>query len=97
MSTMKSEHLTSKDWEGKVCTLRKANDDIVYRDDVLVTRDGTAYKIVGGKAPHKPGSTGYVYARLVQEPEAVFSDNLFYPGVFDCRWVRDEDIYNHNG
>ena len=40
--------------------------------------------ITGGSAPHKPGSTGFVYVIYLDDPG---SERSFYPKVFNMEWV----------
>ena len=40
---------------------------------------GEVHTITGGRAPHKPGSTGKVWTS---------DEGEYYPGVFDMKWVN---------
>lgn len=50
--------------------------------DTVVTFRGDAYVCVGGRAPHKPGSTGKVWCRRGG------SETEFYPGVVGAVWCK---------
>ena len=49
----------------------------VNRGDVLQDFRGDCAAIIGGRAPHKPSSTGRVYTEHGRE---------LFPGVFGCTW-----------
>lgn len=56
---------------------------------VYGNRHGDQVIIRGGRAPHKPGSTGRVFTRPIHgSPEF---DYEYYPGVFELAWERDEE------
>ena len=43
---------------------------------------GEVHTITGGRAPHKPGSTGKVWTSNGHD------EGEYYPGVFDMKWVN---------
>lgn len=50
----------------------------VLKGSTAISYRGHAAVIIGGRAPHKPGSTGKVWTADGRE---------YYPGVFDMKWV----------
>jgi hypothetical protein len=51
--------------------------------ETLSTGRGDRYVITGGRAPHKPSSTGRVFVEGGSE---------FFPNVFDLKWVEHDDF-----
>jgi hypothetical protein len=45
------------------------------------TAKGEVVRIVGGRAPHKEGSTGRIYFKDVE-----CRDGEFFPSVCNCHW-----------
>lgn len=70
--------ITSTGWDGSNWTL--VDEATEARIGQGVTRKGFRgdYRIDGGKAPHKAGSTGRVWT----------DKGEFFPSVVDCKWVR---------
>jgi hypothetical protein len=54
---------------------------ICYRDEVVKDFRGEEHTLTGGRCPHKPSSSGFVYTGDGYE---------YYPGVFDLQWVNQE-------
>lgn len=52
--------------------------DPVWKNAKAYDFRGDSDTIIGGRAPHKPGSTGKVWTADGRE---------YYPGVFDMKWV----------
>ena len=50
----------------------------VLKGSIAISYRGERHTITGGRAPHKPGSTGRVECADGRE---------YYPGVFDMKWV----------
>lgn len=73
--------IESKGWDG-VYRLVYADGSPVGPSDNVVSNN-VVYTITGGSAPHKPSSSGSVYAR-----GAGFTDRQLYAHVFDMKWVR---------
>ena len=48
----------------------------------------TAYKLEGGRAPHKPGSTGRIWVR--ESPEHHQCE--YFPNVCNLAWVREDHL-----
>jgi hypothetical protein len=70
--------IQSTDYAGHICTLvDEATGEAIYVGDKY--HNGTE-TIKGGRAPHKPSSTGRVW---LEE----FSSEYF-PGVIGAKWVR---------
>jgi len=46
----------------------------------------TAYKLEGGRAPHKPGSSGRIWVR--ESP--IHGQCEYFPGVCGLAWVRED-------
>lgn len=68
--------ITSQDYTGTACTLTH-NGQPVNSGEILETNDGDQYRITGGRAPHKPSSTGKVWT----------DGGEFFPSVFNCAWT----------
>lgn len=49
--------------------------------EMLESHRGDQYRIIGGRAPHKPASSGRVW---------VEGGGEFFPTVFDLKWVEDD-------
>lgn len=63
-----------REWELR----HKDSNERVAKGVTALDFRGNSDVIVGGSAPHKPGSTGRVWT----------ADNrVYYPSVFDMRWV----------
>lgn len=81
-----SKVITSKDWDGITRTLVHCVDakDAAWTPRVPVTegekftdRRGDVYTVSGGRAPHKPSSSGKVWT----------DKGEFYPTVINCEWI----------
>lgn len=76
--------MRSKNWEGKECKLILG--DLSGREleigDKITNEDGEEYEIVGGRAPHKSSSSGFVDVKDVQGNE-----HHYYPSVIYAKWV----------
>jgi hypothetical protein len=69
--------ITSTDYLGRTCTLvHEHNGTPVFLGDNIEARRGSAV-CTGGRAPHKPGSSGKVWTEDGGE---------FFPHVFDLKW-----------
>lgn len=64
------------DW---ILVYEKTNVPVVEGDVVHDFR-GEADTIRGGRPPHKPSSTGFVWTASVSQER--------YPGVFDLKWIK---------
>ena len=80
-----SKQITGVDYSGRRCVLV---DDVTLQSvklgDQRKTSRGESFIVVGGAAPHKPGSTGKV--DVAQDTESMATQ--FYPGVVGCKWER---------
>ena len=65
-------------------TLTRKDGKPVAVGDIVTDFRGENYALKGGKAPHKPGSTGSIYL----SPPGEDSVHSGYPGVCDLTWVR---------
>ena len=76
--------MRSKNWEDKECKLvsRETGEELNI-NDVVITGRGDVFKIQGGRAPHKPSSTGRVYVTNVEEDWK----GEYFPTVIDACWV----------
>lgn len=75
--------ITSKGYDGREYTLAYEFDSVPAKlDTALAASDGAEFMLVGGRAPHKPGSTGRVWVT-----NADLATLEFYPGVFGLKWV----------
>lgn len=71
--------ITCTDYQNRTCQLvHKPTGTTVSKGEVLADFRGTEHTIMGGRAPHKAGSTGAVWLAGGME---------FYPSVLDCEWV----------
>ena len=72
--------IQSTDYSGAICTLvYEATGEAVYVGDVRGEET-----ITGGRAPHKPSSTGRVYIDFQG------TKGEFFPGVVGAKWARVE-------
>ena len=79
-------NITSKDHANRTCTLVYVKGGKpVPMDDIVTLRDGQRVKITGGRAPHKPGSTGRVWVQDL----ANGAETEFFPGVVDAQWMPE--------
>lgn len=70
--------IESKDHQGRAHYLKNVRTgQPVTRGQTLRDFRGEHAAIVGGRAPHKPGSTGRIYTEHGHE---------LFPGVFGCTW-----------
>lgn len=70
------EPMRSRDYADRVCVLVDERNRTLPRGEVI---DGCT--IIGGLAPHKPSSTGFVHTSDGRE---------FYAHVFGLRWIKEE-------
>ena len=68
--------ITSIDHTGQLCTLTH-NGHAVTAGEILENFRGDHYRVTGGRAPHKDGSTGQIYTDA----------GNYYPTVFNCKWT----------
>ena len=75
-------YVTSVGYDGKLWLLLREGGtalNAVREGETVRSYRGEDCVLTGGRAPHKPGSTGKVWT----------SDNgEYYPGVFGLRWVK---------
>lgn len=70
--------IESKDYQGRAHYLKNVRTgQPVTRGQTLQDFRGERAAIVGGRAPHKPSSTGHIYTEHGRE---------LFPGVFGCTW-----------
>ena len=74
-------YVTSVGYDGKLWLLvhEDASTQGVYEGEAVRSYRGEDCVLTGGRAPHKPGSTGKVWTSDGGE---------YYPSVFGLRWVR---------
>lgn len=81
--------IKSKNYAGEAMTLVLEDDgQPVEAGMILTSGRGERYRVTGGRAPHKPGSTGKVWCQGVDQA----GDNStieFYPGVVKAMWMTD--------
>ena len=79
--------VTSTDWEGKESTLvfEKNLKPVCMGQKV---RSKKTYTVTGGRAPHKPSSSGRVY---VKESDGFSRE--FFPTVFKMKWISSFNLY----
>lgn len=75
--------VTGVNYLGDWCVLRDSTGRVVQVGDKLPDSRGQRWRVAGGRAPHKPGSSGGIHVALPgNQPTS------FYPSVFDCYWVK---------
>lgn len=74
--------IQSKDYDGRICTLvhNTTLAPMLYGEAVITERN--TYTVLGGKAPHKRGSTGRVFVHVEGA-----GDTEFFPAVVGAQWV----------
>lgn len=75
--------ITSKNYEGNLCTLTDAEGKPVHMGQIITDEYGDTWTVTGGAAPHNSHSTGYVFVDHVEEN---YGRN-FYVGVLKLQWV----------
>lgn len=61
-------------------------NEVETGDMVFTNAEGIAYKVADGVGapPHKPSSTGRIW--VIEAGRT--SSTEYFPGVFNCKWVR---------
>lgn len=72
---MNKHYITDGAW----ALINEATGAAVFRGEILADFRGDAGVIVGGRAPHKPSSTGRVHTANGQE---------FFPSVYGLKWIK---------
>lgn len=72
---------------GRLCGLYHKDGRPVQYGERVVDFRGDLDRIVGGRPPHRPGTTGHIYTRMPDVAQA----SEFYPGVFDLEWRVEVD------
>ncbi len=75
--------IRSKDYAGRECVLVHVKTGKPLLKDGLFTLDDQPVRITGGRAPHKPGSTGRAYVTYT----VMGAEREFFPGVIDAQWM----------
>ena len=57
----------------------------VYEGETVLDFRGDADTINGGRPPHKPSSSGFVWT------DSMRRGGEFYASVFDLKWVREKN------
>jgi hypothetical protein len=71
--------MKSQGWDGEYTLVEEKNETPVSKGAVF--SPGT---IEGGKAPHKPSSTGSVYLK----PDGDRHHHQYYPSVIGAKWKK---------
>lgn len=59
----------------------------IVEGEIRLDFRGESFMIVGGKPPHKPSSTGRVWAKPVDHRGvALDGQQEYYPGIFKLKW-----------
>jgi hypothetical protein len=66
--------------------VREAGFKPIRRGGVLTDLRGERWRIIGGQSPHKPGSTGLVWAQPEAETDPDRTSE-FEPGAIKARWM----------
>lgn len=81
--------VTSKDWKNQTCILVTKDGDFPIMVGQSIEQGKNVAKIIGGRAPHNPGSSGKVW--LARESVGFVAGEL-YPGVLNLYWkVKKEN------
>lgn len=71
--------ITSTDWKGDKCALADRDTKLLIREgQKVVDFRGDPVIVTGGRAPHKPGSTGFIFT----------AHREFYASVVNAEWVK---------
>jgi len=90
---MSSKVIKSKDYANEEMTLvDEATFTPIKEGDTRTLRDGELHKVTGGRAPHKPGSTGKVWTTAISNDGWT---GEYYPGVIGARWMHDSTLAAH--
>lgn len=63
--------------------LKDEYNEIKKRNDTVFS-GSNMYELTGGRAPHKPGSTGKIWVRVA----STHHEAEFYPFVCGLKWVK---------
>ena len=75
--------INSQGFEGMYVLINPQNGTRVTLGEQFL-HDGKTFKIEGGRAPHKPGSTGRIWVREIGDD---MHQQEVFPHVHDLRWV----------
>lgn len=83
--------ITSKNFDGQLCTLvRVATGQPFAAGDIAELRDGVQVRVIGGRAPHKPESSGKAWVVSAELPlaDALKCDfpREYYASVVGGEW-----------
>jgi len=77
--------IQSTRYDGVLCELvDQETGEAAHRDAALTCSHGDEFFLVGGRAPHKPGSTGFVWVEPADSITAISRE--YYPKVFGLEW-----------
>lgn len=86
------KQIVSENYDGEPMTLvDDATFTPINEGDVRTMRDGAQHTVTGGRAPHKPGSTGRVYTSAVGETW----HGEYFPAVVGATWMHDATLAAH--
>lgn len=89
--------ITSTNWAGEAMTLVDEQTLTPIREgDIRTTRGDEQHRVTGGRAPHKPGSSGKVWTALVSDGDGKWTSE-FYPAVIGAKWMHDSALAAHQG
>jgi len=74
---------TSKGWDGEYTLVDSHTHMRILRPSQFV-KNGKTYHLNGGRAPHKPGSSGFVHCTVNDDR----FDQEFYPQVIGLEWLK---------
>lgn len=87
-TTTKNEILDA-DHEYKLCRLETERGRAVKMGDPVSYRPNETWVIDGGKAPHKPSSSGRVWIRVVNpSPDRNISVRELFPHAVGMKWQK---------
>lgn len=81
--------IISKGWDQYYVLVNELDGELVPPGSLVRDRDGVRLaRITGGRAPHKPSSTGRVWIQP-EDPKAGFGNGSceFFPSVFGLCWA----------
>lgn len=87
MTKIKRREIRDDNWDGKqvVLVIEKTLKPVCIGQKVKDFRGDSAV-IIGGHAPRKPSSEGYV------EVKDKISEMYYYAGVYDLKWIPIEKL-----
>ena len=80
--------MISQGYDGEYKLVDAETGVTLMRGVTVTSGNNDLYRLDGGKAPHKPGSTGRVYVTLMDYGASPGSQREYYPSVVGAKWVK---------